>query len=550
MPTIKINRKVFENLVGKKLPTEKLKDRISMLGTDLEEVTDKEIVVEVFPNRPDMLSVQGFARAFSSFIGEKTGLIKFKVEDSGEKMIVDKSVENVRPYTACAIVKNLLFDDEKIKEVIDIQEKLHITYGRHRKKVAIGIYPFEKIKTPIKFLAQEPKKIVFQPLESNKEMDALEILEKHPAGKEYGHLLDGMKKFPVFRDANGEVLSVPPIINSDKPGKINQNTKEVFIECSGFDFKVMKKCLNIIVAALGEMGGKIFSMEVHYGKKKFITPNLSPEDFNLNTEYINKILGLSLKESEIKVLLGKMGYGFHGKYVLVPAYRADIIHQSDIAEDIAIAYGYENFEPVIPNVSTIAHENDFEKFKKKVSDIMVGLGMLEVCTYHLTNKESQNTKMAYDIPCIELANSISSDFNLLRAWILPSLLEVIASNKHHELPQKIFAIGSIFKENKKEETGIEENERMGVVIAAENADYTEARQLIDYLFMSLGITSQAKEVEHPSFILGRVARVKVGNKNVAYIGEINPKVLQNWEIDTPLVAIELNLTELYDEIMK
>ena len=180
MPTITINREVFEQYVGKKLAVDKLKDRISFLGTDLEEVNDKEIVVEIFPDRPDMLSVQGFARAFSSFIGVKTGLRKYKIEPSNERMIVEKSVSTVRPYTACAIVKNMHFDDEKIKEVIDIQEKLHITYGRHRKKVAIGIYPFEKIKTPIKFLAEDPKDIVFQPLEFNKKMNALEIIKNHP----------------------------------------------------------------------------------------------------------------------------------------------------------------------------------------------------------------------------------------------------------------------------------------------------------------------------------------------------------------------------------
>ena len=89
MPTININRNVFEKLVGKKLPTEKLKDRISMLGTDLEDVTEKEIIVEIFPNRPDMLSVQGFARAFSAFINVKTGLRQYKVEPSHEKMLVD-----------------------------------------------------------------------------------------------------------------------------------------------------------------------------------------------------------------------------------------------------------------------------------------------------------------------------------------------------------------------------------------------------------------------------------------------------------------------------
>ena len=195
MPMINLNRKAFEHYVGKKLPTDILKDRISYLGTDLEDANDNEIIVEVFPNRPDLLSMQGFSRAFSSFIGVKTGLRKYKTAKAEHRMIVEDSVSDVRPYTACAIVKGMSFDDEKIKEVIEIQEKLHITYGRHRKKIAIGIYPFEKIKTPIKFMAEDPKKIVFQPLESKEEMNALEILEKHPAGKEYGHLLAGKKKF-------------------------------------------------------------------------------------------------------------------------------------------------------------------------------------------------------------------------------------------------------------------------------------------------------------------------------------------------------------------
>src|SRR3989338_547761 len=378
MPTITLNRKAFEIFVGKKLPIEKLKDRISMLGTGLENVTDSEITVEIFPNRPDMLSVQGFARAFSSFIGNKTGLIPYKVEPSREKVIIEKSVKDVRPYTACAIVKNLHFDDEKIKEVIDIQEKLHITYGRNRKKVAIGIYPYEKIKTPITFKAENPEAIVFQPLEFAREINALQILKQHPAGKEYGHLLERKKKFPVFRDANNEVLSVPPIINSHKTGKISEKTTDVFIECSGFDFEVLKKCLNMIVAALYEMGGKVYSMEVIDSNKKNVTPDLRPEEMKANIGFINKWLGLNLKENEIKKLFERMGYGYSNKKALIPAYRADIMHQADLMEDIAIAYGYENFDSLIPNVATVAQEERFEIFKRKISELLVGLGFLEI----------------------------------------------------------------------------------------------------------------------------------------------------------------------------
>ncbi|MFH0868455.1 MAG: phenylalanine--tRNA ligase subunit beta [Candidatus Woesearchaeota archaeon] len=550
MPTININRKVFEKLVGKKLPTENLKDRISYLGTDLESVDENEIVVEIFPNRPDMLSVQGLARAFSSFIGAKTGLRQYKVEPSREKVIIDSSVADVRPYTACAIVKNMQFDDEKIKEVIDIQEKLHITYGRNRKKAAIGIYPFEKIKLPIRFTAKKPEEIKFQPLEFPREINGRQILSQHPAGRDYAHLLDGMSKFPIFIDANNEILSMPPIINSHKTGKISEKTKDVFIECSGFDFNVLKKCLNMIVTALAEMGGKIYSMELIYGNKKIISPDLNPEEIRVDVSYINKLLGLNLKENEIKRLFERMGYGYSNKHAIIPAYRADIIHQADLAEDIAISYGYENFESVIPNVATIAQEDKFEIFKNKISNLLAGLDLIETSTYNLTNKDFQCRRMNIEVPLISLANSISSDYGVLRAWVLPSLMEILRNNKHYEYPQKIFTIGTIFKENIKFDTNIGENDRLAIAIASEKTDYTKIRQILDYLFRSLGLKYEITEAEHKSFIEGRLGRVLVDGKKVAYIGEINPLVLQNWELEVPVAAFELNLTELYGVVNK
>jgi phenylalanyl-tRNA synthetase beta chain len=80
MPSVTLNRKVIEKLVGKKFPDDKLKERISYLGTDLESLDANEIKVEIFPNRPDLLSEQGFARAFASFIGVNTGLRKYEVK--------------------------------------------------------------------------------------------------------------------------------------------------------------------------------------------------------------------------------------------------------------------------------------------------------------------------------------------------------------------------------------------------------------------------------------------------------------------------------------
>ncbi len=545
MPTITLNKEVFEKLVGKKLPIEKLKDRISMLGTDLESIKGNEINVEIFPNRPDMLSEQGLARAFSSFIGAKTGLREYKVEKSGEKVVIDRSVKNVRPYTACAIVKGLKFDDEKIKEIIQVQEKLHVTYGRNRTKCAIGIYPYEKIKPPIRFIAKKPNDIKFQPLEAYKEMTGAQILSQHPTGREYGHLLEGLSMYPIFVDANNQVLSMPPIINSEQTGKITGKTTGVFIECSGFDFEVLHKCLNMIVAAMADMGGKIYSMELQYPDKKVTTPNLEPAPMKFDIAYINKRLGLDLKEAEVKKLLERMGYGYEKGKALVPAYRADVMHPSDLAEDICIAYGYENLKPEIPKVATLAEENHFSVFKERIANILVGLGILEVKTYHLTSRGNQTTKMNSKSEVIEIANPTSKEFDVLRTWVIPSMMEVLASNMHNEYPQNIFDIGTIFKKGKTD-TGVAEADRLAVALCNEKSDFTSIKQVLDYLMKMIDVKYEIRECDCSSFIPGRVGRASVNGKDVAYIGEISPEVLANWDINMPVAAFELNLTDLFE----
>ncbi len=548
MPTLNINQEVFEKMVGKKLPLDKLKDRISYLGTDLESIENNEIIVEIFPDRPDMLSVPGFARAFSSFIGVKTGLRKYDVKKSNEKVVIESSLKDIRPYTACAIVKNLKFDDEKIKEVVQIQEKLHITYGRNRRKIAIGVYPFEKIKTPIRFMALKPEDIKFQPLEFPNVINGRQILSQHPTGREYAHLLEGQEKYPVFLDANNKVLSMPPIINSHETGKITEQTKDVFVECSGFDFNALSSCLNIIVTALADMGGVIYSMELNYPDKKVVTPNLGPREMSLDIKYLNKRLGLELKETEVIKLLSRMGYGNKGKKILVPAYRADIMHEVDIVEDVAIAYGFENFESEIPQVATIAEENPIEMLRNKIANYLIGFGLMETNSYNLTNKEDLGQKMLIEDNSVELANSLSLEYNVLRSWMTPSLLRILSTNKHNEYPQKIFEVGTVFLKDEKTETNVAEYLSLGVALCHAKANYTEAKQILDALFRALDLKYEIEETEHKSFIPGRVGRVIAKGKRIAYIGEVHPQVLTNFELDVPVAAFELNVSELFETL--
>lgn len=544
MTILTLNKQQLESKIGK--IDEKMQDKISMFGTPIEEVTEDEVSVEVFPNRPDLLSFQGFVRALVCFL-KKPGLKKYKINkpEKDYKVIIEKSVKKVRPYTVCAIIKNLKLDDEKIKELIDIQEKLHAGYGRNRKKLAIGIYPLEQIKLPIKYLAKKPEDIKFIPLESTKEMTGKQILSQHPAGREYVHLLKDEEVFPIFEDANKEILSMPPIINSQKTGKITENTKEVFIECSGHNLKYLKKTLNIIVTTIADMEGEIYEMQIQ-DKKPYTTPDLEPEKMPFSIENINKTLGLELNEKEIIKLFAKMGIGYEKDTALIPAYRTDILHEIDLSEEIAIAYGYDKFEPEIPEISTIGQEDPTAVLKRKIAETLVGLNLLEISTYHLSTKEKQFKKINikdFKNQMIEVLDS-KTENNILRNSLLAQSINILSENSDAQYPQKIFELGKVFKNNNEFETQVEEEERLCISLCYEKANFTEIKQILDYLMRMLDINYEIKETENPSFINGRCGGIIINNKPVGILGEINPTVLKNNKIKMPTASLEIKTNSL------
>jgi len=543
MALVKFDKKLFEKEIGKL--DDKMQNRIAMFGTTIENIEEKEIEIEIFPNRPDLLSYHGFKRAFLGFLGKTTGLKEYKVNkpEKDFAVIIDSSVKEIRPYTACAIVKELKFDDEKIKEIIEIQEKLHLTVGRKRKKLAIGIYPLEKITLPITFKAMEPDKIRFIPLETEKEMSGLEILQRHSTGKEYAHLLAGKAKFPIFVDAKEQILSMPPIINSQLTGKITESTTNVFIECSGFDFNILKKCLNILVTTLADMGGKIYQMELR-GSKKEITPNLNSEKMNISLKNTNKLLGLELNEKQLKENLEKMGYNYNKGKAEIAAWRTDILHEVDLIEDVAISYGYENLEPEIPKISTIGEEDRKETVKRKIAEILAGLNMIEVSNYHLTTKKEQFTDMGIaekqERGFVEIEES-KTNYSILRKDLSHYLLKILSENIDSIYPQKIFESGTVFELKEK----IIETENLAVAISPGN--FTELKQILEYLSRMLGLEIQLKEIEFvpEHFIEGRTAEIALENKKIGFLGEIHPRILKKWKIKMPVALFEINLEEIF-----
>ncbi|MEK6817612.1 MAG: hypothetical protein AABX80_02315, partial [Nanoarchaeota archaeon] len=365
--------------------------------------------------------------------------------------------------------------------------------------------------------------------------------------RDYAHLLAGKSKFPVFIDADKNILSMPPIINSQLTGKITEETKEVFVECSGFDMWILEKCLNIVVTSLAEIGGEIYQMKV--GSKT--TPDLKTEKRKISLENTNKLLGLNLNEKQIKKFLEKMGYNYSNGEVETPSWRVDILHEVDLIEDIAIAYGYDNFVPEMPQISTIGQENSKEVIKKKISEILSGLNMLEISNYHLTNKKDQFTKMGIpekqEKDFIEVEES-KTDYNILRKDLTHYLLKIFSENTDSEYPQRIFETGRVFELN----TGkkIIENEKLSAALVPGN--FTEMKQVLLHLFNMLGINVVLKEPEKfpLHFIDGRVAEIFFENgQSIGYLGEIHPKILKNWKIKMPMALFEIELDGVFEKLV-
>ncbi|MFH1978180.1 MAG: phenylalanine--tRNA ligase subunit beta [Candidatus Aenigmatarchaeota archaeon] len=549
MPTICVSHRDLNSLVGKNLTLSQLQDEAVLYAKgELEEQDGDQLKIDIKDtNRPDLWSVEGLAREIK--MRYKTSFPEYKTKKSGIEVRVDPKMKNIRPYTVCAVVSNLNITTSVLEQMIQLQEKVSMTFGRNRKEIAMGAYDMSKIKSPIKFTSVAPSGIKFIPLEFSKEMTPKQILEQHPKGKEFGHLLKGLTAYPIFIDAAGEVLSIPPIINSEYTGKVTTNTKKVFIECSGFNLKFLQTALNVLVTALADRGGVIETVDVVYGNKKITTPNLTPKETSVNKENIIRLAGFSLTDVEITKLLEKSGYKIKqmGEEIklMYPAYRQDIMHEMDVIEDVVISYGYNKIKPEEPLLVTKGRLHDREYFHNRITDIMIGSGLQEVMSYMLTNKEALFDKM--NMPqanIVEISNPVSSNWSVFRTWMVPGLLDFLSQNMHREFPQKIFELGDCILIDPKKETKTSDVKKLAAIISDSGAGYEDITSILDFLLSNLGIEYKLDVTDHSSFIPGRTAKIIANGKEVGIVGEIHPQVLNNWKLEIPTSAFELDLSLL------
>ena len=545
--------------------------------------TSEVIRISLLPVRPDMFDAAGLARALRGYLGIETGLPVYRVEPSGFKVTVQPGLESIRPYIVACVVRGLVMDEETVKTVMKMQENLHWALGRNRRRASIGVYDLDTVEPDFEYSAVAPDGVKFVPLmshlmapapgaqsgmpvgegssdqgvkgSSDSEMKAVtpkEILERHPKGVGYKHLLEKFDKYPLLCDAGGKVLSMPPIINSEDT-RVTQKTRNLFVDVTGPDKNAIEKTIAVIACGLADLGAKVETVQVVYpDKSKEVTPNLQPQMRSIDPKAAERLVGVEVPD--VAKVLERMRYGAKseaGSLLLqMPAYRADIMHEYDIFEDVAIGYGYHNIAPRLVPSMTVGSHQPIEELSTTARRVMTGLGFLEIMTPALTNVAEHFEKLGRATPehFVRLENPISVEQTMAREQLITGLLSTLRVNTTREMPQCIFEAGDCFELDSAEETGVRTQRRLAAGIAGPKVGYTDAKQVLDALAREFGRDLRFGPLESPTFIPGRCARVfaRAADREVIWgaLGEVHPAVMESFGITQPTALFDVDLSVL------
>ncbi|RYP77708.1 hypothetical protein DL770_007054 [Monosporascus sp. CRB-9-2] len=609
MPTISVDKYDLYDALGRKYTTEEFEELCFEFGIELDEDTENEerpvvdgeqeppqLKIEIPANRYDMLCFEGISLMLNIF-REKQPTPEFKLVEpaNGElqTIIVSESTATVRPLVAGAILRNVKFTQKRYESFIALQDKLHQNLARQRTLVAIGTHDLGAVQGPFTYEALPPQDISFVPLNQSKKMTAEELMTFYEKDKHLGrylHIIRDKPVYPVIKDANGVVCSLPPIINGDH-SKITLKSTNVFIECTATDVTKLEIVLNMMVTMFSVYCEEPFTIEPvkvvsdHNGQTR-ITPNLLPRTTSVEIDYLNDCLGLSESPESICKFLSKMALSAKPSSqdpnlleVSIPPTRADILQRCDVMEDLGIAYGFNKLPRLSVN-KTVGAPLSMNKLADIVRLECGMAGWLEVMPLILCSHDENFTwlnRKDDGQTAVKLANPKTAEYQVVRTSLLPGLLKTLRENKSHSTPIRVFETSDVVFKDPSVERKARNERHFGAAWYGKTSGFEEVHGLLDRVMLMLrmafltreeGIAAVAAEkqlekdfvvrqdhtardgywlepIDEATFFAGRAAAVylRLGGKavRVGEFGILHPTVLEKFELRYPVSTLEINL---------
>jgi phenylalanyl-tRNA synthetase beta chain len=527
-------------------------------------------------NRPDLWCVEGVARQLRDHVrGYANEYPFFTTAPVVRQIEVDPALATFRPFIGGFLATGQVVTEESLLAFIDAQETLTRNFGRKRQSVSIGLYRGDTLTFPIHYQAVGRSALRFEPLAPAGEAGATwpvgaaltpdEILAQHPTGREYAWILAGLDQVPMLTDAEGNVLSFPPIINSADLGRVQPGMSTLFVEATGTELDQVLLTLNILAVNLADRGWTIEPVTTCY---PYDTPRgrtvTTPQPLALTLDVplaeFERLLGERLQAAEVMQRLGAYGVTCVGDAQQItataPNYRQDYLHRVDVIEDYAISRGYESFAIAMPADFTVGKLQPLTEFEDLVRDLLIGFGFEEAFCNILTSREQLQQRMNlapdglgaspfHGGTVVQIANVMNRNYACVRDWIIPSLMEIAAQSLGAIYPHRIFEVGEVAVYDPTQNLGSRTESRAAGLIADDEASFDSAQSVIYALLGSLGMQFTVQPWTHPSFIEGRVGLIRTANGTpVGFLGELSPQVLTAWGVRTPIAAFEVRVDTL------
>lgn len=610
MPKVDVELDRLFSLLGEALSETDLELALETAKGELDEPAGADGVARIElndTNRPDLWSTAGVARQLRVHRSGQIPEYPFfssagSTRDAGERrVVVEAELRSIRPYIAAFAIRGKEIDDGGLRDLIQTQEKLTTNFGQHRRSIAMGVYRTALIEYPVRYRAADPQTTRFVPLGETRELDLHQIIREHPKGHQYGPIVEGFSKFPFLDDANGEVLSFPPVINSARVGAVEVGDAALFIELTGTDMETLLLACAITACDLADAGYEILPVSIEYPYdtpvgREVVTPYYFQPEAVAELATIRRIAGEQLSAEDAVSALRAMGVSARteGETIIAkpPEYRNDFLHAVDLAEDVVIGRGMDSFVPEMPRDFTVGRLTDAERFCRQAISIMVGLGFQEMVYPNLGSALEFIHKMR-PIPVvidtddavergdstsdrgpargqedevaaqravaamrpIRIANPMSANYEYVRASVIPQLLGSESISANAAYPHNLFEVGKVAIFDAEELHGTRTFNSLGFMTADAAAGFTLAGSLVRALCYYLGVEHVLVAVEDERFIPGRAATIllkstKDGSAQTAVgvVGEIHPQLLENFGIQMPCTAAEIDLDAMREHL--
>jgi phenylalanyl-tRNA synthetase beta chain len=528
-----------------------------------------ELKIEIPANRYDLLCFEGIS-LFLNVFRNKTPTPNYRLVQpaSGklETIVVSEETSRIRPLVAGAVLRNIAFTEATYQSFIALQDKLHQNLARQRTLVSIGTHDLDTIKGPFSYEALPPKDISFVPLNQTKKMNAEELMQFYENDKHLGrylHIIRDSPAYPVIYDSNRTVLSLPPIINGDH-SKITTKTKNVLIEITATDATKLDIVCNIMATMFSACCAEPFTIEPveivseHNGLTR-VTPQLESRKMQVEVDYLNDCTGLNESPEALCKLLTRMAYISEPSSkdanileVTVPPTRADVLHQCDVMEDLAICHGYNNLPRSSPNKSmTIGAPLMINKLSDIVRIEAAMAGWTEVLPLILCSHDENFAwlnKKDDGKTAVKLENPKSVEYQVVRTSLLPGLLKTIRENRGVRIPIKCFEVADVVFKDESQERRARNERHFAAAWYDRSSGFEMAHGLLDRVLLMLRTTfltsDEAKsgkqdgywleEINDPMFFSGRAAAVhlRIGGKQqrIGELGVLHPEVLDHFNL--------------------